>query len=252
MRVPLIAGNWKMNGTTAFTRELLEAIKAQYESVVAVEFAVFPPFVYLESCQSTLKQSKIAWGAQDVSCQPNGALTGEISVSMLNDLQCSYVILGHSERRHMLGESSELIALKVQAALEAGLKPILCVGETLDERNLGKTLDIVKEQLAHVLRLKDNLPALDSMVIAYEPVWAIGTGQTATPEQAEEVHAAIRLYCDSKVPGLGERLRVLYGGSVKPDNAAALFSMPNVDGALVGGASLNASQFIGIGKQWNK
>jgi triosephosphate isomerase len=250
MRTPLIAGNWKMNGTGSFTHDLLSQISGQ--DLPQVEFAVFPPFVYLEQCQKLLKNTQIEWGAQNMSNKGDGALTGEVSASMLNDLGCHYVILGHSERRHILNESNELVALKVQAALEANLCPILCVGETLEEREAGKTLDIVQEQLAHVLRLKDNLPALDSMVVAYEPVWAIGTGKTATPEQAEEVHAAIRLCCNEFVPELGEQIRVLYGGSVKPDNAESLFAMPNIDGALIGGASLKANDFIEIGKQWNK
>ncbi len=252
MRTPFIAGNWKMHGTVTRVHELLEEIKVQYASVRNVEFAVFPPFVYLGICRSILNKTHIAFGAQNVSNKPDGALTGEISVSMLRDLGCRYVILGHSERRHILGESSEMVALKVQAALSGGLIPVLCVGETADERHAGKTLDIVQEQLAHVLRLKDNLPSLESMVIAYEPVWAIGTGNVATPEQAEEVHAAIRLCCNSATPGLGEQLRIVYGGSVKSDNAASLSCMPNIDGVLVGGASLNADQFIEIGKQWNK
>ena len=199
-----------------------------------------------------MSDTSIKWGAQNVSDQPDGALTGEISTPMLTDLGCSYVILGHSERRHIMGESDELVARKVAAALAAKLQPVVCVGETLEQREAGQTLEVVQEQLAHVLRLKDNLPALDSMVIAYEPVWAIGTGKTATPEQAEEVHAAIRLCCTAEIPKLGEQLRIIYGGSVKPDNAASLFAMPNIDGALVGGASLKADQFIEIGKQWNK
>lgn len=252
MRTPLIAGNWKMNGTTASTKELLVEIKYHYESVADVEFAVFPPFVYLDICAQLLGDTSIGWGAQNVSDQPGGALTGEISTTMLTDLNCSYVILGHSERRHILGESNELVANKVATTLQAGLRPVLCVGETLAEREAGKTLEIVQEQLAHVLRLKDNLPALDSMVIAYEPVWAIGTGKTATPEQAEEVHATIRLCCNEGVAELGEQLRIIYGGSVKAENAASLFAMPNIDGALIGGASLKADQFIEIGKQWNK
>ncbi len=252
MRTPLIAGNWKMNGTTDFSMELLGKIKAEHDRVVGVEFAVFPPFVYLDLCQKKLHDTSIAWGAQNVSDRPNGALTGEISTAMLQDLGCRYVIVGHSERRHIMGESNEQVALKVQAALKAGIKPVLCVGETLAQREAGKTWDVVQEQLAHILRLKDNLPALDSMVIAYEPVWAIGTGKTATPEQAEQVHAAIRSYCNSNIPVLGESLRILYGGSVNPENAQSLFAMPNIDGALIGGASLKANQFIEIGRQWNK
>lgn len=252
MRVPLIAGNWKMHGSVQFTKQLLSSIKDHYEQVQGVEFAVFPPFVYLDLCRQLLTDTSIAWGAQNASDKPQGALTGEISVDMLTDVGCQYVILGHSERRHVLGESSELVAKKVEAALAVGLTPIVCVGEALEHREENKTLAIVKEQLAHVLRLKDNLPALSAMVIAYEPVWAIGTGKTATPEQAEEVHHAIRAYCNQEVTGLGDQLRILYGGSVKAQNAADIFAMPNIDGALIGGASLKADQFIEIGKQWNK
>lgn len=252
MRAPLIAGNWKMNGSTVFTKELLVAIKYQYETVSAVDFAVFPPFLYLDICKQLLNDTSIRWGAQNVSDQPDGALTGEISTAMLTDLNCHYVILGHSERRHVLGETDELIARKVVAAFSAGLHPILCVGETLEQREAGQTLNIVQEQLAHVLSLKDNLPALSSLTIAYEPVWAIGTGKSATPQQAEEVHATIRLCCDQAQFGLGERIRILYGGSVKPENASSLSAMPNIDGALIGGASLNADQFIEIGREWNK
>ncbi len=251
-RLPLIAGNWKMNGTVQFTQDLLAQLCDCYHEAQHVKFLVFPPFIYLSEVRRCLASSSIGWGGQNASQEPDGALTGEISLSMLKDLGCSYVILGHSERRHILGESNELVANKVQAALVAGLKPILCVGETLDERELGKTLTIVKEQLAHVLRLKDNLPALMDMVIAYEPVWAIGTGKTATPQQADEVHAAIRDCCNEAVSGLGDAVQILYGGSVKPANAASLSAMPNIDGALIGGASLKVDQFLEIGRLWNK
>ncbi len=252
MRKPLIAGNWKMHGTIAFTRNLLEPVIAGVQNITDVDFAVFPPFTYLAEVQKLLTQTSIFWGAQTVSDLPDGALTGEISTSMLLDLGCRYVLVGHSERRHILGESSELVARKVKAAFQAGLTPILCVGETIEQRNADKTLEIIQEQLAHVFRFKDNLPAPTSLIIAYEPVWAIGTGRTATPEQADEVHAAIRAYCEQEVTGMGEQVRILYGGSVKPENAAGLSAMPNVDGALIGGASLKAEQFIEIGNQWNK
>lgn len=251
MRTPFIAGNWKMHGTMQSATSLLKALRLYYDTAEAPTCAVFPPFVYLPLCQTLLEGSRIAWGAQNVSNQIDGALTGEISASMLSDLNCRYVIVGHSERRHIFGETSALVALKVQAALHAGLTPVLCVGETEAERDAGKTFDIVQEQLAHVLRLKDNLPALDSMVVAYEPVWAIGTGRVATPEQAETVHAVIRSYCNEFVPHLGDALRIIYGGSVKPQVVTALSAMPNIDGVLVGGASLHADQFIEIGERWN-
>ncbi len=248
---PLIAGNWKMNGSVCFTQELLDTLRVHYQEAPHIQFAVFPPFPYLAQAAELLRHTQITWGAQNASEYTDGAFTGEIAMSMLTDLDCHYVILGHSERRHILGESNEMIARKVHIALQAGLKPILCVGETGSERDSDKTHIIVKEQLAHVLSLKDNLPTLANMVIAYEPVWAIGTGKTATPEQADEVHAVIRDCCNSVISGLGDKLQILYGGSVKPENVAGLAAMPNVDGALVGGASLKADQFLEIGRQWN-
>ena len=246
MRKPLIAGNWKMNGTSHSTSELLQQLKNRYHEVPNVELAIFTPFPYIAISNAVLKSTTIAWGAQDMSSEPDGARTGEVSASMLKDLGCSYVILGHSERRHLLGESNELVAQKVKTAFSAGIKPILCVGETLAEREADRTWPVVQEQLAQVFRLKDNSPAFDTMVIAYEPVWAIGTGKTASPEQAEEVHQEIRAYCEKMQPGLGAKIRILYGGSVKPENAQGLFEKPDIDGALVGGASLDAEQFIKI------
>lgn len=249
MRIPLIAGNWKMNGTSHFARELLTKCINQSQHLERVELAVFPSFPYLTLCKELLASTRIAWGAQNMSDQPDGALTGEVSASMLKDLGCQYVLLGHSERRHTLGESNEFVAQKVKAALLAGLTPILCVGETLDEYNSGRTWEVVQEQLAEVFRLKDNSPASNTMVIAYEPVWAIGTGKTASPEQAENMHSAIRNYCEERQSGLGRKTRILYGGSVKPENAQGLFEMPNIDGALVGGASLDPDQFIAIANE---
>ena len=246
MRKPLIAGTWKMNGTSHSTSELLHQLKNRYHEVPSVELAIFTPFPYIAIAHSMLKDTPIAWGAQDMSSEPDGARTGEVSAKMLTDLGCSYVILGHSERRQLVGESNELVAHKIKAAVAAGIKPILCVGETLAEREAGRTWAVVQEQLAQVFRLKDNSHAFDAMVIAYEPVWAIGTGKTASPEQAEEVHNSIRQYCDKQQPGLGAKIRILYGGSVKPENAQGLFEMPDIDGALVGGASLDAEQFIRI------
>lgn len=246
MRTPLIAGNWKMNGTSHSARALLTRIVDACSQVPHVELAVFPPFPYLALAQSLLASTAVVWGAQNMCDQPDGAFTGEVSATMLQDLGCQYVILGHSERRHLLGESNKQVAQKVKAALLAGIKPILCVGETLEERDSDRTWSIVQEQLAQVFRLKDNSFAFESMIIAYEPVWAIGTGKTASPEQAEEVHKLIRDYCEEQQLGLGGKTRILYGGSVKPDNADSLLKMPNIDGALVGGASLDADQFIAI------
>lgn len=250
MRRSLVAGNWKMNGNQASATQLIEGILAGRDQISEAELAVFPPFVYLASIAEQCKDSDIRWGAQNVSKESNGAYTGEISVDMLLDLNCRYVIVGHSERRQYYGETNELVAEKCQAALSNGLTPILCVGETLEQREQNLTLEVVREQLAVVLQLVDNLAALATAVVAYEPVWAIGTGQHATPEQAQDVHAALREQLIQHDASL-EAMRILYGGSVKPNNAADLFAMPDIDGALVGGASLDAQQFLEIGKQCN-
>lgn len=252
MRQPLIAGNWKMNGSQQMAASLISLLVESAPQLSNIEFSIFPPSVYLLEVASRLANTSIRWGAQTVSARPDGALTGEISVEMLKDIGCHYVILGHSERRANFNESDALIADKAKAVVEGGLVPIVCIGETLQQREAGQTLAIIEEQLAHVLGLKDNLPAVTSIIFAYEPIWAIGTGQTATPEQADEVHHFVRQACEATVSGWGESVRILYGGSVNPTNAAALFAMPNIDGALVGGASLKADQFIEIGRQWNK
>lgn len=244
MRRPLIAGNWKMNLNRAQAKELAAAI-AQGDCDVA-DVLVCPPFVYMDCVSQIVSGAQVSLGAQDVYHQPNGAFTGEISTQMLTDLGCNFVILGHSERRHVLGETDALINQKIHAALGAGLTPILCVGETLEEREAGQTLTVVRTQLESSL-VGLEAQQISQVVIAYEPVWAIGTGKTATPEQAQEVHADLR-----KI--LGERyntesasvVRILYGGSVKPSNAAALLSQADIDGALVGGASLAAEDFAEI------
>lgn len=248
MRRFFIAGNWKMNGNQQSCRHLLTSISASTPSVQPVEIAVFPPFTYLFECATYLSRSGIFWGAQNVSAYPDGAHTGEISVAMLKDLGCRYVIVGHSERRKLYRETNQDIGSKFQAAMQGGLIPILCVGETLEEHHAKKTLSVVREQLAVVLTLKDNCTNFSEAVIAYEPVWAIGTGLAAAPEQAQEVHAAIRAQLkESAGSHDAERMRILYGGSVTPDNASALFAMPDIDGALVGGASLDAQKFLKIG-----
>ncbi|MCX7120895.1 MAG: triose-phosphate isomerase [Gammaproteobacteria bacterium] len=248
MRRLLIAGNWKMHGTQNSAEILLREIAAGSNSVEA-ELAVFPPFVHLFQCASILSSSNIYFGAQNCSEYADGAYTGEISASMLKDLQCRYVIIGHSERRHIFHETNQQIYRKCEAAFKAGLIPVLCVGETLAEREADCTFKVVQEQLEVVSLLKDNCSAFTEMVIAYEPVWAIGTGKTATPEMAQAVHGQIRARLQSIDPVLAQSTRVLYGGSVKPDNAKALFSMPDIDGALVGGASLKAEDFLAIGSQ---
>ncbi|WP_415899955.1 triose-phosphate isomerase [Neptuniibacter sp. QD48_11] len=244
MRTALVAGNWKMNGNSASINALMEGLNAELKSN-AVDVLVCPPSIYLSQVQALTADSVIALGAQNVSEQNNGAFTGEISLEMLQDLSCEYVILGHSERRSLYAESDELVADKFKATVAAGLKPILCVGETLEEREEGNTLAVVERQIKAVVDAAGIEQFVDA-VIAYEPVWAIGTGKTATPEQAQEVHAAIRnmiAECDAE---LASKMRILYGGSVNAANAAELFANEDVDGGLVGGASLKANDFIAI------
>ncbi|WP_415897426.1 triose-phosphate isomerase [Neptuniibacter sp. QD72_48] len=244
MRTALVAGNWKMNGNSASINTLMEGLNAELKSN-AVDVLVCPPSIYLSQVQALTADSVIALGAQNVSEQNNGAFTGEISLEMLQDLSCEYVILGHSERRSLYAESDELVADKFKATVAVGLKPILCVGETLEEREEGNTLAVVERQIKAVVNAA-GIEQFKDAVIAYEPVWAIGTGKTATPEQAQEVHAAIRnmiAECDAE---LASKMRILYGGSVNAANAAELFANEDVDGGLVGGASLKANDFIAI------
>ena len=250
MRRMMVAGNWKMNGSCSEAEKLVRGIASRSNEIQA-ELVVFPPSVYLACMSSWVSGRSLAYGAQNVSEFESGAYTGEVSVAMLQDVGCRYVIVGHSERRSLFRESNEVVAAKFHAAISAGIKPILCVGESLKHRQEGKTLEIVQEQLAVVLSLHDNPSALRGAVIAYEPVWAIGTGLTATPEQAQEVHAAIRQQLAGFDAELASSIRLLYGGSVKPGNAKALFEQDDVDGALVGGASLDVEQFISIGKSCN-
>lgn len=238
-RKRLVIGNWKMNGNLADNAKLLEALCAGVGADSGV--AVCVPFPYLAQAQSLLGKSTVSWGAQDVSVYESGAYTGEVSTAMLCDFKCRWVLVGHSERRSYHGETSELVAQKAQAALQAGLTPVVCVGETLQEQEARQTAGVIAAQLKPVLAL--GRQAVAKMVIAYEPVWAIGTGRTATPQQAQEVHALIR----AALRELGaEQVQVLYGGSVKAANAASLFAMPDIDGALVGGASLVAEEFLRI------
>jgi triosephosphate isomerase len=232
MRARLVAGNWKMHGSLAANRALLDAIA---RGVEGVECAVCVPFPYLAQGQERLRGTRIALAAQNLSEHASGAYTGEVSAAMLAEFGCRYVLVGHSERRHVFGEGDAQVAAKFAAAAAAGLAPILCLGETLAEREAGRTEEVVRRQLEAVLAKG----AIGGGVVAYEPVWAIGTGRTATPEQAQEVHAVLR----KRLP---PETRILYGGSVKPDNAAAIFAMPDVDGGLIGGASLVAPDFIAI------
>ncbi len=242
----LVAGNWKMHGSCNSVDILLKAIKAEAVNVAA-ELVVFPPYVFLNKAAEILAGSSVAWGAQNVSQEPIGPFTGEISASMLIDFGCRYVIVGHSERRKRYGETDSQVAEKFVAALEAELCPILCVGESLEQYRAGESLSVVSAQLDAVLSLADNCVKLSEFVIAYEPVWAIGTGNQPTPEQVQEVHQLIRKHCLAISQVVGEQVRILYGGSVTPSNATHFFKMCDVDGVLVGGASLEASKFIEIG-----
>ncbi len=232
MRARLVAGNWKMHGSLAANRALLDAVVA---GVQGVECAVCVPFPYLAQVAERLKGTAIAWGAQNLSEHAQGAYTGEVSAAMLAEFGCRYVLVGHSERRQLYGENDAQAAAKFAAAQGAGLRPIFCVGETLAERDAGRTEEVVARQLDAVL----GRGRFADAVLAYEPVWAIGTGRTATPEQAQAVHSVLR-------KRVGEATRILYGGSVKAQNAAAIFSMPDVDGGLIGGASLVAADFLAI------
>ena len=246
MRRPFIAGNWKMNLDRASAAALAKGLAKEAEEVDGVDLAVCPPSVYLDAVGRAVAGSKVSLGAQNVYHQPQGAFTGEISVSMLRDLGCEYVILGHSERRHVLGETDEDVNQKVHAALGAGLEPIVCVGELLVEREEGRTLEVIRSQFDGSLAGLSAEQML-RVVIAYEPVWAIGTGRVASPEQAEEVHLDLRkMLQDRYNEEVADTVRVQYGGSVKPENAAELLSQPNIDGALVGGASLKVDSFMGI------
>jgi triosephosphate isomerase len=246
MRRKFIAGNWKMNLDRAGAVALAQAVVARAAADPSVDVAVCPPSVYLDAVGRTLAGSAVALGAQNVYHQANGAFTGEISTSMLLDLRCRFVILGHSERRHLMHETDEAINLKVKAALVAGLLPIVCVGERLDQREAGRTGDVIAAQFAGSL---SGLSAdeIGRVTIAYEPVWAIGTGRTATPQQAEAVHLDLRKLLGGRYNAqLAESVRIQYGGSVSAKNAAELLAQPNIDGALVGGASLKADDFLAI------
>jgi triosephosphate isomerase len=245
MRIKFVAGNWKMNGTLAANQDLLRKLMPDLARIAGVKCAVCVPFPYLGQVQQLLSGSGVAWGAQDISQFDAGAYTGEVSGAMLVDFGCRYVIVGHSERRTLFGETSEIVAQKYAAALKAGLTPILCVGETLQERESGTTETVIAAQLDAVTS-RCGVQSLAHAVIAYEPVWAIGTGKTATPEQAQAVHAYIRGRVGGEDASIAERVQVLYGGSVKASNATQLFAMKDIDGGLIGGASLDAHEFAAI------
>jgi len=245
MRNSLVAGNWKMNGTRASVAELVRTVVAGMANIRAVEVAVCPPYPYLGDVSRALEGSSVRLGAQDVAKEEAGAYTGEVSSQMLADCGCRYVIVGHSERRNIYGESDALVAQKFAAARRHGLSPILCVGELLEEREAGHTESVVVRQLKAVVEL-NGIAAFKDAVIAYEPVWAIGTGKTATPEQAQEVHAFIRAVLRELDGSVAAGVQILYGGSVKAGNAKQLFSQTDIDGGLIGGASLDAQEFLRI------
>lgn len=245
MRKPIIAGNWKMNGSRSSIKELLEGVKAGMGNVKSAEVAVCAPSIYLADVSEQCSGSAVAWGGQNLSTEAKGAFTGEISADMLLDVKCEYVIVGHSERRTLYGETDELVAEKFEVARKAGLKPILCIGESLEERESGVTIDVCARQINAVIE-KSGVEALTDGVIAYEPIWAIGTGVTATPEQAQETHAAIRKMIAEKDASVAEKVRIQYGGSMNAANATELLAMEDIDGGLIGGASLKAEDFLAI------
>lgn len=247
MRRPLVVGNWKMNGSLASVRQLLAGILAGVGKNAPCEVGVCPSFVFIPEAAEILRGSAILLGGQNVANQTSGAFTGEVAGSMLREFGCTLAIVGHSERRIVYGESNELVAARYQQAIASGLTPILCLGETLEQREAGETLRVLDEQLGAVLK-SAGVGSLRQAVIAYEPVWAIGTGRTATTEQAQEAHAYIRAKVAREDAAVAEEVGILYGGSVNAGNATALFRMPDIDGGLVGGASLDAAAFTTICK----
>ena len=247
MRQPLIAGNWKMNGTKASVGQLLAGVVAGSSAIQRSEMAVCPPFAFLQQAEQALAGSSVRLGAQNLATEASGAYTGEVSAPMLADFGCTYVIVGHSERRAMYGEDDVVVAKKLAAAHAAGVKAILCVGETLEERERGDMEKVVGGQIDAIVNLS-GIGAFDVIELAYEPVWAIGTGKTATPAQAQEVHAFIRNRLAGHSAPIAAKIRILYGGSMKASNALELLSQPDIDGGLIGGASLVADDFLAIAK----
>lgn len=245
MRKKLVAGNWKMHGNLTENNELLDAVVTGVSGLRDARVAVCVPYPYIPSVQSKLSGTNVSWGGQNVSQYDKGAYTGEVSTTMLNDFGCTYVIVGHSERRTFFSENNKVVAEKYVATQNAGLIPILCVGETLEQREAGITEQIIEEQLNAVVDLA-GVDSLSKAVVAYEPIWAIGTGKTASPQQAQDVHAFIRKGIATQNVGVAENLTIQYGGSVKANNAVELFEMPDIDGGLIGGASLIAGDFIKI------
>jgi triosephosphate isomerase len=243
VRKILIAGNWKMHGSVSQVNALIAGIKQGAQQDSAIDILVLPAFVHLAQVHNLLSGTSVLLGAQNLYLGAQGAFTGEISAHMLTDVGCQYVLIGHSERRIILHENLNLVAAKFKAAVAAGLRPILCVGETKEQRERTQTEQVIREQIDSVVQTV-GIEAFAQAVIAYEPVWAIGTGLTATPEQAQAVHAFIRALIAQNKVDLASTIRILYGGSMKPDNAAALLAMPDIDGGLIGGASLAADSFL--------
>jgi len=247
MRQILVAGNWKLNGSLDSIKTLVSGITTGAGDAGNTRIAVCPPFVYIPLVAELLAGSKVAWGSQDISDQDAGAFTGEVAGAMLGEFGCTYAIVGHSERRSLYAEDDDFTARKFAAARRTGLTPILCVGESLEEREQGITEQVVARQLDAVIAL-EGIAAIGECVIAYEPVWAIGTGKTASPQQAQDVHAFIRGKLAGLDQAVADKVQILYGGSVKGANAAELFAMPDIDGGLIGGASLDAGEFLAICK----
>ncbi len=245
MRRPLVAGNWKMHGSRAGVEALASAVRDGLPAQPAAEVLVIPAFVHIPDVARVLDGSAVLLGAQNVADASEGARTGEVSAGMLREFGCSHALVGHSERRTLYRETDELVAARAQAALDAGLTPVVCLGETLEQRDSGKTAEVVLSQLDAVMN-RVGVAGLAKSVLAYEPVWAIGTGRSASPEQAQEVHALLRGHVRGQHAAVAEELRILYGGSVKPTSADALFAMDDIDGGLVGGASLQADDFLAI------
>ena len=245
MRQTLIAGNWKLNGTKQSIIDLLAGITSGLGTDNNVVVAVCAPYIYVPMVEGVLKGGSIALGAQDVSSHTSGAYTGEVSAAMLAEFSCQYCLVGHSERRSLHNETDDEVAEKFKALKDLGITPVLCVGESLDERDQGITETVVKKQIMAVINAY-GVESLENAVIAYEPVWAIGTGRTATPDQAQEVHAAIRALLASFDKAIAEKTQILYGGSMNPANASALLAMSDIDGGLIGGASLKADDFLAI------
>jgi triosephosphate isomerase len=245
MRRPIVAGNWKMNGSRSMAMDLVAGILSGLDKESDTEVVICPPFVLIPTVSEQLAASALKWGGQDLDANSPGARTGAVAAEMLTDLDCHYCIVGHSERRSLYGESDDLVAAKFARAQQCGLTPILCIGETLDERDSGQTEVVLERQLDAVVGLC-GIESFANSVLAYEPVWAIGTGKTASPDQAQQIHAFVRNKLSVFDAGVARNLRIQYGGSVKAENAAELFDQPDVDGGLIGGASLNANEFVAI------